>query len=37
VIRILVAEDEHLIREAMSALLALESDLEIIAPSLFRP
>lgn len=36
-IRILVAEDEHLIREAMSALLALESDLEIIAQASSGP
>ncbi|WP_061079395.1 response regulator transcription factor [Nocardiopsis alborubida] len=30
-IRVLVAEDEHLIREAMVALLVLEPDLEVIA------
>ena len=30
-IRIVVAEDEHLIREALVSLLGLESDLEVVA------
>ncbi|MEU8783447.1 response regulator transcription factor [Streptomyces sp. NPDC048637] len=31
VIRVLLAEDEHLIRESLAALLALEIDLEVVA------
>ncbi|MDS1272276.1 response regulator transcription factor [Lipingzhangella sp. LS1_29] len=36
-IRVLLAEDEHLIREAMGALLALEPDLDVVAQASSGP